>query len=150
MNSETVSKSSQADIKKTASEYELKLKELKDLIQKTLCANFGEEELTTAVKAVEEEAETVASLKSSGNKEAFDFMFDYLKGLTKRAKELHTQWKCWAPPAEQKYFQLRVCGLEQIIPKLMSRRAEFIQIRAEEDTERAEKAASDSQHQPLG
>lgn len=134
-----LSEQQKADIKKTASECESKLK---DLIQETLWANFREEELTMAVKAAEEEAETVASLKSSGNKEAFDFMFNYLEGLIKRAKELHTQWKCWAPPAEQKDFQLRVRGLEQIIPKLMSRKAEFIQVRAKEDTERAENAAS--------
>lgn len=122
-----------ADIGKTASECEMKLKELKDLIQKTLWANFGEEEVTMAVKAAEEKVESVTSFEPGGNKEAFDFMFDYMERLVKRAKELHTQWKCWAPPAEQKDFQLRVRGLEQIIPKLMSRKAEFIQAKAEED-----------------
>lgn len=81
------SEQQKADIKKTASECELKLKEQKDLTQKTLWANFGEEELTMTVKAVEEEAETVASLQSSGNKEAFDFMFDYLEGLIKKEQK---------------------------------------------------------------
>lgn len=46
------------------------------------------------------------------------------------------------PPAEKKDFQLCVRGLEQIIPKLMSREVEFIQAKAKEDTERAENAVS--------
>lgn len=119
-----------ADIGKTASECEMRLNELKELIQKTPWANFGEEELTMAVKAAEEEVESVVSFGPGGNKEVFDFMFDYMEKLVKRAKELHTQWKCWAPPAERKDFQLRVRDLEQIIPKLMSRKAEFIQVKA--------------------
>lgn len=42
-----------ADIEKTASECEMKLNELRDLIQKTLWTNFGEE-LIMAVKAAED------------------------------------------------------------------------------------------------
>lgn len=137
-----LSEQQKADIGKTASECEMKLRELKDLIQKTLWANFGEEELTMAVKAAEEKVESVTSFEPGGNKEAFDFMFDYMERLVKRAKELHTQWKCWAPPAERKDFQLRVRGLEQIIPKLMSRKAEFIGAKAKEEAERVVSAAS--------
>ncbi|XP_038145790.1 uncharacterized protein LOC119786474 [Cyprinodon tularosa] len=121
-----------ADIDKTASECEMKLKELKNLIQKTLWENFGEEELTMAVKAAEEKVESVMSFDSGGNKEAFDFMFDCMERLVKKTKELYTQWKCWAPPAEQKEFHLRVRELEQMVPKLMSRKAEFIEAKAKE------------------
>lgn len=84
------------DIEKTASECETKLKKVKDLIQKTLWSNFGEEELTMAVKAAEDKVECVASFELSGNNEAFDFLFDYLERLVKKAKDLHKQWKCWA------------------------------------------------------
>jgi len=79
-----------AEIGKTTSECEIKLNELKELIQKTLWADFGEEELTMAVKVAEEKAERVASFGPGGNKEGFDFMFDDLEKLVKRAKELHT------------------------------------------------------------
>ncbi|XP_051232860.1 uncharacterized protein LOC127350364 [Dicentrarchus labrax] len=136
-----LSEQQKANIGKTASECEMKLKELKDLIQKTLWDNFGEEELMMVVKAAEEKVESVTSFEPGGNKEAFDFMFDYMERPVKRAKELHTQWKCWAPPAEQTDFQLRERGLEQSIPKLMSRKAEFIQAKAE-DTERVGSGAS--------
>lgn len=131
-----------ADIEKTTSECETRLNELKELIQKTLWANFGEEELSMAVKVAEEKVECVVSFGPDGSKESFDFMFDYMEKLVKRAKELHTQWKCWVPPAERKDFQLRVRNLEQIIPKLMSRKAEFIQAKAKEDAERVVSAAT--------
>lgn len=137
-----LSKQQKADIGKTASECEMKLEELKDLIRKTLWANFGEEELMMALQAAEEKVKSVISFEPGGNKEAFDFMFDYMEGLVKRAKELHTKWKGWAPPAEQKDFQLRVRELEQIVPKLMSKKAEFIEAKAKEDAERVVSAAS--------
>ncbi|XP_049606772.1 uncharacterized protein [Syngnathus scovelli] len=138
----SLSEQQKADIVKTADGCEMKLKELKDLIQRTLWANFGEEEVTMAVEAAEKKVKTVMSLEPDGSKEAFDFLFDYMERLIKRAKELHTQWKCWAPPAEQKDFQLRVRELESIIPKLMSRKAWFIGAKAKEDVERSVSAAS--------
>lgn len=74
-----LSKQEKADVGRTASECEMKLKEMQDLIQKALWANFGEEELTMVVKATEEKVENALSSELSGNKEAFDFMLDYLK-----------------------------------------------------------------------
>lgn len=38
-------------------------------------------------------------------------------GLSEQQKVLHTKWKCWVPPTEQKDFQLLVQELEQIIPR---------------------------------
>lgn len=64
-----LSEQQKADLDKTATECEAKLNELRDLIQKTLWDNFGEEELTMAVKAVEMEAECLSSITPSGNKE---------------------------------------------------------------------------------
>lgn len=69
----------------------MRLNKLKELIQKTLWANFGEEELTMAVKAVEKKVESVASFGPGGNKEVFDFMFNYMEKLVESSKELHTQ-----------------------------------------------------------
>ena len=94
-----------------------------------------------AVKAAEDKVKSVISFEPGRNKEAFDFMLNYMVRLVKRAKELHTQWKCWAPPAKQKDFQLRVRGLEQIIPELMSRKADFIKAKAKKDSERVVSAA---------
>ncbi|XP_047221695.1 uncharacterized protein LOC124868446 [Girardinichthys multiradiatus] len=64
-----------------------------------------------------------------------------MERLVKKAKEQYTQWKCWAPPAEQKDFHLRVRELEQIVPKLMSRKAEFIEAKAREDAGRVASAS---------
>lgn len=114
----------------------MKLKKVKDLIQKTLWSNFGEEKLTMAVKAVEDKLESLASFELSGNKEAFDFLFDYLERLVKKAKDLHKQWKFWAPPAEQKDFQWCIHHLKQAISKLISRKADFIQAKPKEDAEK--------------
>ena len=84
-----LSEQQKADIGKAAGKCEVKLKEMKDLIQKTLWA-FRDEELMTAVKTAEEK-EGVISFEPGGNKKDFDFMFDYMERLVKRAKDLHTQ-----------------------------------------------------------
>ncbi|RXN30024.1 gag-pol fusion poly [Labeo rohita] len=137
-----LSEQQKAEIEKTASECEMKLKELKDLIQETLWTNFGEEELSMAVKAAEDEIECVSSIVPSGNKEVFDFMLDHLERLVKMAKAFCTQWKCWAPSVEQKDFQCRIRKLEQAFLKLVSRKADFIRAKAKEDSERLVTAAS--------
>ncbi|KAI7792395.1 gag-pol fusion polyprotein [Triplophysa rosa] len=131
-----------ADIEKTASECEVKLKAVKDLIQETLWASFGEEDLIMAVKAVEDEVQCVASIKPSGNQEVFDFMLDHLERLVKTAKELYIKWKCWAPPAEKKDFQHRIRGLEQVLLKLISRKTDFIHVRVKEEARNVVSAAS--------
>ncbi len=89
-----------------------------------------------AVKSAEDKAECVSSIEPSGNKEAFDFMLGHLERLVKTAKELHTQWTCWAPLTEQKDFQCRIQGLEQVFLMLTSRKVDFIQAKAREDGER--------------
>lgn len=52
-------------------------------------------------------------------------MLDHLERLVKTAKELHAQWKCWAPPTEQKDFQCRIWGLEQVFLTLTSRKVDL-------------------------
>ncbi|KAL1250910.1 hypothetical protein QQF64_018706 [Cirrhinus molitorella] len=120
-----------AEIGKTVSECEMKLKELKDLIQETLWTNFGEEELSMVVKAAEDETERVSYIGPSGKKEVFDFKLDHLERLVKTAKGLQK-----APFVEQKDFQCRMRLLEQTLLKLISRKADFIKAKAKEDSER--------------
>lgn len=121
-----------ADLEKASSECEEKLTELKDLILKTLWEKFGEEELSLAVEAAESEVERVGAVAPSEDMEIFDFMVEHLGELVKRAKDLHTQWKSWAPAEEQQQLQTRVRELERALMKLTARKAEFIKVRGKE------------------
>lgn len=46
--------------------------EFERLIQETLCANFGNIELSTALQAAETECDRVAAVQPSSNQEAYD------------------------------------------------------------------------------
>lgn len=102
-----LTKQQKADIVKTANECELKLKEVKGLIQETLCANFAGDELSTARQAAEAACELTAATKPNGNQEAYDFIL-----TTTHLKEM-----------------------ELYVPKLICREADFIQARLKEDAE---------------
>jgi len=82
-----------ANLEKTTNECELKLKEVKDLIQKALWSNFGDAELSIALKAADVEWDRISAIKPSGNQEGYVFMLNLLQGLVKTAKEVHSQWK---------------------------------------------------------
>lgn len=118
-----------ADLDKVSDESESKLTELKDLIVKTLWVKYGEDELSLAVEAAELEVKRVEAVSPSEDKEIFDFMIEHMGELVKKAKELHTQWKSWAPPEEQQQLQTRVRELERALMKLTARKAEFIKVR---------------------
>lgn len=122
-----------ADLEKASSECENKLMELKELIVQTLWVKYGEEELSLAVEAAELEVERVEAIAPSEDKEIFDFMIAHLGELVKRAKDLHTQWKSWAPPEEQQQLQTRIRKLDRGLMKLTSRKAEFIKVGGKED-----------------
>lgn len=130
-----LTKQQRADIAKTANECELKLKEVKGLVQDTLWTNFVYAELSTALQAAETECERAAAMRPDGNQEAYDFILGHLKQLAKSAKEVHGHWKRWVPPDEQEELQDRLKGLELYIPKLISRKADFIRLKVKEDTE---------------
>lgn len=117
-------------------EYEKKLEELKDLIQSTLWASDGEDELTLAVQMAEMEVDRLMTVEINENKEAFNYMIEHLRGLVKTAKKSQIKWKCWAPPAEQKEFHERIRKLELILPKLTLRKADFTQEKVRKDSER--------------
>lgn len=117
-------------------EYEKKLEELKDLIQNTLWASYGEDELTLAVQTAEMEVDRLMTVEINENKEAFNYMMEHLRGLVKTAKKSQIKWKCWAPPAEQKEFHERIRKLELILPKLTLRKADFTQEKVRKDSER--------------
>lgn len=121
------------DLEKASTECEKKLMELKDLIVKTLWEKYGEEELSLAVEAAQLEVERVGAIAPSEDKEIFDFMLAHLGELVKRAKDLHTHWKSWAPSEEQQQLQTRVRELERALMKLTARKAEFIKVRGKED-----------------
>lgn len=112
-----LTKQQKADIAKTANECELKLKEVKGLIQETLWANFGGDELSTALQAAEAACELIAATRPTGNQEAYDFMLTHLQGLVKTAKEVYSQWKQWIPPGEQQAVQGHLKEMELYVLK---------------------------------
>lgn len=130
-----------ADLSKTANECELKLKEVKKLIQETLWSNFGAVELLTALRAAERECQRVTEVKPSGNLEVYEFMLNHLQQLATTAREAYSRWKRWVPPAERKATQSRIEELDFTIPALVSRKAIFIQEKLEKEAERSASAA---------
>ncbi len=141
---EELSEQQKSDLVKTANECERKLQELKDLIQRTLWANFGEYELTQAMTTAESQAENVGAVDPSKNPDAYLFMIGQLEKLVKAAKEVHKHWKCWAPPAEQQQFQSRIKDLETILPNLTIRQADFTGAHVRGETSRLNTTSNSS------
>ncbi len=141
---EELSEQQKSDLVKTANECERKLQELKDLIQRTLWANFGEYELTQAMTTAESQAENVGAVDPTKNPDAYLFMIGQLEKLVKAAKEVHKHWKCWAPPAEQQQFQSRIKDLETILPNLTIRQADFTGAHVRGETSRLSTTSNSS------
>ena len=125
-----------ADLAKTAKECEQKLKEVKGLIQDTLWGKFGKAELSTSLQTADGTCELAADTSpSNSNQEAYEFMLNHLQKLMETAKETYSRWKRWVPLDEQESFQERLKTLELLVPKLVARKANFIQARIKKDTE---------------
>lgn len=122
-----------ADLERTASECELKLKEMKGLLQETLWAKYGDLELSTALQVAEAESERVAAVVPDGNYEAYDFMLSHLQNLVKTAKDLYNRWQRCIPSGDQNNFRQGLRSLELNITRLVSRKADFIRARREEE-----------------
>ncbi|XP_033975580.1 uncharacterized protein LOC117473794 isoform X2 [Trematomus bernacchii] len=123
----------EADIARTTNECELKLKEVGELLRDMLWQKFGDE-LCTAVELAEAECERVARVRPDGNHEAYEFMLSHLKSLVGTAKEAHCKWQQWVPVEDQKEFRNRLKEIEREATSLVSRKAEFIMARRQEDT----------------
>ena len=131
-----LTKQQKADLAKTTNECESKLKEVKSLIQDALWSGFGVAELCTALQAAEAECEQVAAIEPSANQEAYDFMLSHVQELVKTLKEVYGRWKRWVPPDEQENIRKNVMNLELHVPRLVSRKADFIQMKEKEDAQR--------------
>lgn len=66
------------------------------------------------------------SRESLGGLEGYEFLLAHLQELTKAAKESFGRWKRWAPPEQKQDIQDRLKDLNQKIPVLVSRKADFI------------------------
>lgn len=62
-------------------------------------------------------------------------MLNHLQKLVETAKETYSRWKRWVPLDEQESFQKHLRTLELLVPKLVSRKADFIQARIKKDAE---------------
>lgn len=125
-----------ADIERTAGECEVKLKEIKSLLQDTFWVKYGSKELSTALQVAEAESERVAAVVPDGNHEAYDFMLKHLQTLAKTAKDLYSQWQRCIPPSDQNSFRQGLSNLDLNITRSVSRKADFIRARREEDAVR--------------
>ena len=79
------------------------------------------------------ECKSTAAVDLSMKQEAYDFMLNHLQDLTRTAKERHDRWKRWIPSDRKKDIQDRLKELDFIIPVLVSRKAEFIQVKLKEE-----------------
>lgn len=123
-----------ADLEKTEHDCEVKLKEAKAIVQKTLWAKYGSRALSTALQAAETERERVSSVHPNITHGAYEFMLSHLQSLTKNVQELHTQWQKWIPQDVENDYLRELNSIKLQIPALTARKAEFIQAK-EEDSE---------------
>ena len=79
------------------------------------------------------ECKSTAAVDLSMKQEAYDFMLTHLRDITRTAKERHDRWKRWIPSDQKKDIQDRLKELDFIIPVLVSRKAEFIQVKLKEE-----------------
>lgn len=91
--------------------------------------------MSIALKAADVEWDHIAAIEPSGNQEGYDFVLNLLQGFVKTAKEVPGRWKRWIPPEDQDSIQEHLKGLELTIPKLVSRKADFIEARIKEEAE---------------
>lgn len=97
-----------------------------------LWKKFGDE-LCIAVELAESEAECVGRVRPDGNHEAYEFMLSNLKSRVETAKKGHCKWQQWVPTESKAEFCSRVKGLEHQTAQLVTRKAEFIALRRQED-----------------
>ncbi|XP_059209564.1 uncharacterized protein LOC131988465 [Centropristis striata] len=138
----------EAEMERTAKECELKLRETKRLIQETLWASFGKVEISTALQVAEGECERVDAVQPNISQEAYEFKLNHLKELAKTAKEAYSRWSQWVPPDAKQGCQSRLRELDLHIPRLISKTADVIQARKEEDAERQIWTPTPSYSQP--
>lgn len=87
-----ISSQQKFDLTKTVNECELKLKEVKVLIQLALWSNFGTGELSTVLWAAQAEYKCTATVEPDGYQEAYNVMLNHLQGPIKTTKKVHGQW----------------------------------------------------------
>ena len=121
-----------ADIAKTISEGNQKLKEVEELLGKALWTKFGDE-LHTAVELAEAEADRVG-VHTDSNLDAYEFRLTHLKTLVVSAKKAHCKWQQWVLVEDQREFRGRLKELEHQSTRLVSRKADFITARLPENT----------------
>lgn len=124
------------DLAKTASECELKLNETKALLQEILWTRYGDMEMSTALQVAEAESERVAAVIPDGNHEAYDYMLTHLQNLVRTARDLYSRWQRCIPSCDERNFCQGLRGLELDVTRLMSKKADFIRGRREEEAER--------------
>ncbi|RXN19172.1 gag-pol fusion poly [Labeo rohita] len=93
-------------------------------------------ELSIALQIAEAESERVVAVVPNGYHEAYDFILTHLQNLTKTAKDLYSKWQQCISAGDEKNFCQWLRGLELSGTRLVSKKADFIRARREEEKER--------------
>nr|XP_054601662.1 uncharacterized protein LOC129164711 [Nothobranchius furzeri] len=123
----------QADLDEATKDCEERLKQVKTSIQETLWRMYGKAELGTEIQVAEDQSTYATTIKPEAGKAANDFILSHLQMLLKSAKEAYSRWRRWIPRDVQEELQIRLRDLDLILPKLVSRTAEFIQMESKDD-----------------
>lgn len=95
-----------------------------DICSKMCCGPVEAEVLT----ALQVQAKNTAAVDMSG----YEFLLAHLQELTKVAKESFERWKRWALHEQNQDTQDRLNDLNQKIPVLVSRKADFQKLKEEQ------------------
>lgn len=142
---EELSNPQKADIEKTEKECQKMTDEVKSLIRDTLWATYGAKELSLALQIAEDECENFSYTQPDTTLEEYEFMLTHLKDLVSSAKEVHHNWKRWAPPGKKGDFECRLRRLQFLVPKFVSRKAGLIKAASIKTTQALQK-----QGEPIG
>lgn len=116
----------ETDIKKTASECDLKFNEVERIVRNNLWSRYGLHEVTGAISAAEKTCDRVASLAiDSSEYKNYEVQLDFLAKLVKEALRALSSWEKWTPYDERKVLEGRVRRLKEDSNVLEARKGEF-------------------------
>lgn len=140
-----LSKQQEADLKKTINECEVKLDEVRQIVQTNLWSCYGQDKLRAAVKEAERACDNVAATPVSAvNRDGYEMQMIFMEKMVNEATQSLACRELWIPAAERADLDSRVKDIKASSNKLEARRAEFAiaqRIAEEEKTDSMSTAA---------
>ncbi|XP_055768950.1 uncharacterized protein LOC129844827 [Salvelinus fontinalis] len=134
-----LSKQQQTELEKTFQECEVRLDEVRGMIQSNLWPRYGEDEVKSAIKEAETACDGVTQIPVMAvNRDGFELRWDGAKAQVQDAITSLAEWEMWIPVAEKERLEARVKDLKAFRNNLEARRAGFLTAQriAEEDKDR--------------